>query len=598
MPAPSAVSEATAAAPGPARNPPPPPSSLLARIARVFPYIRDVRRFWAVVLLATLVGATTEPAVPALLKPLLDSGFQKQAFNPWLVPAALLLVFGIRGTAGFIADVALAKIANQGMLNVRRALFARLLDARMDLFARESASSLSQSIVHEVQTGFTLLMNALTGLVKDGLALVALLGYLLYLNWQLTLLVGLLAPAVAWLMRTASRRLYGLAKSSQAATIELAYSVEENVLANRIVRLHGAQQAQADRFGALSRRLRQLAMKSAVAQALITPTMHMLAASALSLVIVVALWQTSGSMTVGSFASFVTAMLMLIAPVKRLSEAASPIMRAVASLERALDLVEHSVPETGGTHAPQRASGHIALRDVVVRYPGSEHQALAGVSLEIQPGQTVALVGPSGSGKSTLVHLLPRFIDPAAGEVLLDGRALPQWDLGALRRNFAMVSQDVVMFNDTLAANVALGAEIDRQRVTRALEAANLAGLLAQLPQGIDTVVGHNASTLSGGQRQRLAIARALYKDAPILILDEATSALDTESERLVQEALTRLIAGRTTLIIAHRLSTVEHADRVVVLDHGTLAESGTHAQLLARGRLYARLHALQFGAQ
>jgi len=592
MPATAAVPEAPAGAAAGAETSPAPASSLIQRIRRVFPYIHHVRRFWVVVLLATLVGAATEPAVPALMKPLLDEGF-KASFNPWLVPAALLLVFGIRGVSGFIADIALAKIANEGMFSLRRALFGRLLDARMELFGRESASSLSNGIVAEVQSGFTLLVNALTALVKDSLALVALLGYLLFLNWQLTLVVGLLAPAVAWLMRTVSRRLYRLAKSSQAATIELSYAVEENVLANRVVRLHAAQPAQASRFGRLSLSLRRLAMKSAVAQALITPTMHMLSASALSVVIVVALWQSRHDMTVGGFASFVTAMLMLIAPVKRLSEVTSPIARGLAALERSLDLVEHTRPESGGSYAPQRAQGRIVLQDVAVRYPGAARAALDGLSLEVHPGEVIALVGPSGSGKTTLANLLPRFVEPSSGAVLLDGHALHDWELKALRRQFAMVSQDVVMFNDTLAANVALGGDIDRRRVEDALRAANLGLLIDQLPQGIDTAVGHNAATLSGGQRQRLAIARALYKDAPILILDEATSALDTESERMVQDALRRLMAGRTTLIIAHRLSTIEHADRVAVLDHGKLAELGSHAQLLAQGGLYARLQTL-----
>lgn len=599
MPAPPAVPDASpdAAATAAAASAPaaPTPLSLFQRIRRVFPYIHHVRKLWIVVLLATAVTAATEPAVPALLQPLLDHGFQKNSFNPWMVPVALLALFAIRGGSGFIADIALAKIANEGMFAVRQALFARLLDARMDLFTRESASSMSTAIVHEVQTGFTLLVNALTALVKDSLALVALLGYLLYLNWQLTLVVGLLAPAVAWLMRTVSRRLYRLAKSSQAATIDLAYAVEENVLANRVVRLHAAQPAQAGRFQKLSASLRRLAMKSAVAQALITPTMHMLAATALSIVIMIALWQSADSLTVGGFASFVTAMMMLIAPVKRLSEVTSPIARALAALERSFDLVDHAPPETGGSHAPQRATGRIAFRSVSVRYAGAAREALDGVSLEVSPGETVALVGPSGSGKTTLVNLLPRFVEPTAGSILLDGHALRDWDLHALRRQLALVSQEVVMFNDTLAANVALGHDVDRGRVEDALHAANLGGLLAQLPQGMDTVVGHNAAALSGGQRQRLAIARALYKDAPILILDEATSALDTESERLVQEALRRLMAGRTTLIIAHRLSTIEHADRVAVLDHGRLAECGAHAELLARGGLYARLHALQF---
>jgi subfamily B ATP-binding cassette protein MsbA len=599
MPARPAVPESALAPPGVATtSASPPTASLVARIRRVFPYIAHVRRMWIVVLLSTIVGAATEPAMPALMKPFLDKGFVAGSFNLWLVPAALLLLFAVRGVSGFIADIALAKIANEGMFTLRQALFARLLDAHMGLFTRESASSLSNAMVHEVQNGFSLLVNALTGLVKDSLALVALLLYLIYLNWQLTLVVGLMGPAVAWLMRTASKRLYRLAKSSQAATIDLSYAVEENVLANRIVRLHAAQPVQGERFRALSLTLRRLAMKSAVAQALITPTMHMLAASALSVVIMIALWQSRDAMTVGSFAAFVAAMLMLIAPVKRLSEVTSPIVRALANLERSFDLVEHAPAETGGTYAPERAQGRIEMRGVTVQYPNAQRPALQDVWLDIAPGEVIALVGPSGSGKTTLANLLPRFVDLQGGQLLLDGHDLRDWDLLALRRQFAMVSQDVVMFNDTLAANVALGQAVDEARVLRALEAANLGPLVEQLPQGIHSRVGHNAATLSGGQRQRLAIARAVYKDAPLLILDEATSALDNESERLVQDALQRLMVGRTCIIIAHRLSTIEHADRVVVLDHGRVAELGTHADLIATGGLYARLHSLQRGSE
>jgi subfamily B ATP-binding cassette protein MsbA len=314
---------------------------------------------------------------------------------------------------------------------------------------------------------------------------------------------------------------------------------------------------------------------------------------ALSAVVVAALWQ--GSASVGSFVAFVTAMLMLVAPLKRLSDVVAPVTRGLAAVERGLDLMAATPCEAGGTHAPARARGEIVLRGVALRYRDEGLPALDGVDLEVHAGQTVALVGPSGAGKSTLVNLLPRFVEPTAGELRLDGVALPDWDLAALRRQFALVSQDVVLFNDTIAANVALGEDVPRDRIRAALASAQLLDFVDALPQGLDTPIGHNGSELSGGQRQRLAIARALCKDAPILILDEATSALDSESERAVQAALATLMAGRTTIVIAHRLSTIEHADRVVALEAGRIVEQGSHAELLAAGGLYARLHAMQF---
>ena len=322
----------------------------------------------------------------------------------------------------------------------------------------------------------------------------------------------------------------------------------------------------------------------------------LIAAVILSAVIVAALWQSGrGGSSVGDFVAFVTAMLMLVTPIKHLSEVAGPITRGLAALERGIALITKTPTESGGSFAKDRCTGHVELRDVALRYRADQPPALDGVSLELRAGETVALVGPSGAGKSTLVNLLPRFIEPSSGHLLLDGVALPEWDIHALRQQFALVSQDVVLFNDTIAANVALGKEIDRERVRTALSAANLLDFVERLPQDLDTPVGHNGSELSGGQRQRMAIARAIYKDAPILILDEATSALDSESERLVQQALERLMRGRTSLVIAHRLSTIERADRIIALEGGRVVEQGTHGQLLSQGGLYARLHALQF---
>jgi subfamily B ATP-binding cassette protein MsbA len=570
----------------------------LASVRWLAPYFAGSGRYWAVAALCTLVSSAAEPLVPAMLKPLLDRGFTGNGLAIWMVPAALLLVFAVRGIAGFLADLALARITQDGLQGLRRSMFARLLDGELSLFSRQNATTLSNTVVYEVQNGATLLVNSVMGLVKDSLSLLALLAYLLYLNWKLTFIVFLIVPGVALIMRTLSRRLYRIARSTQDATNGLAYVVEENVLAARVVRLHGAQQAQARRFADLNAGLRRLALKAAAASAAITPLTHMLAAAALSAVISVALYQSREGITVGTFAAFITAMLMLIAPIKRLSEAASPITRGLAAVKRGIDLIEQTQPEAGGTHAVDRARGHIRLQDVTVRYRDDAAPALDRLQLEIQPGQVVALVGPSGSGKTTLANLLPRFVQPTGGSVQLDGVDVADWQLAALRRQFALVSQDVVMFNDTLAANIALAAQPDPDKLRRCIEAANLSELVAALPEGVNTVTGHNAAQLSGGQRQRLAIARALYKDAPILILDEATSALDTASERLVQEALQRLVAGRTTLIIAHRLSTIEHADRVVVLDAGRVVESGSHAELIGQGGLYARLHAMQFGME
>jgi len=570
--------------------------TLPQRLARIAPYLRSGRRGLALAMLGAVVGALTEPAIPALLQPLVDKGFASNQLPLWMIPAAIIGLFFVRGAAGFIAQYGLAAAAQGGVLQLRSAMFERLLNAEPALFTRHSASQLTNTLVYEVQQGTVQLVNALLTLVKDSLTLVALLAYLMWLNWQLTLFVSLLFPALALVMRVLGRRLHKLTVAGQGATDDLAYVVEENVLAWRIVRLHGAGPGQAARFLDKANALRRLLLKSVVAGSTITPITQLLAAVSLSAVIVLALWQSgSGGASVGGFVAFITAMLMLVQPVKHLSDVMAPITRGVAAVERSVELIEGSPLEKGGQHAVARARGDIELRDVSVVYRDDAAPAVAALSLQVRSGETVALVGPSGAGKSTLINLLPRFIEPTQGGLWLDGVPLADWDVAALRRQFALVSQDVVLFNDSVAANVALGAPVDRERVAEALRAAHLSDFVQTLPQGQDSAIGHNGSQLSGGQRQRLAIARAVYKDAPILILDEATSALDSESERAVQAALEQLMKGRTTLVIAHRLSTIEHADRVLVLEGGRLAEQGTPAELLAQGGLFARLHAMQF---
>ena len=577
-----------------------PNPSLLQRLTRIAPYFRASRAGFACAFVAAALAAATEPLLPALLKRLLDDGFgPARSFPLWAVPVVIIGLYIVRGLATFVAHYALAWAANLGVLKLRAAMFERLLDAAPTLFVQQSASMLTNTLVYEVQAGAMQLVQAVLVLVRDTLIVVALLCYLLVMNWKLTLLVLLLAPALALVMRTVSRRLDKLTRAYQTATDELAYVVEENVLAWRIVRLHGAARAQLERFSASSQHLRRLMIKSAAAGATSSPLTQLLAAIALSVVVVLALWQSGSdpkAVSVGAFVAFVSAMLQLVAPLKHLADVVGPLTRGLTALERGIDLVEHSPSEHSGAYVPDgRVRGEIELRGVGLAYRDEAAPALADIHLALVAGETLALVGPSGAGKTSLVNLLPRFLEPTSGELRLDGVPLREWRIDALRRQFALVSQEVVLFNDSVAFNVALGDTFDAERVHAALKSANLLDFALALPQGVQTVIGHNGNELSGGQRQRLAIARAIYKDAPVLILDEATSALDNESERAVQDALEVLMRGRTTLVIAHRLSTIEHADRVVVMDQGRIVEQGSHAELIARGGLYARLHAMQF---
>ena len=550
----------------------------------------------AAAIIGIIVVALTEPAIPALMKPLLDNGFQGGNIPLWRVPVVLFILFGIRGLGVFISAYCLARATQNSLQKLRQNLFEKLTRAHLPLFQSSHASSLTNTMVYQVNAGAEQLITTLLAFAKDSFTLIALLGYLLYLNWQLTILVFAVFPPISWVVKTLSTRMDRVVRASKHATDELAYVVEENVLAHRMVRLHNAQDQQADRFLKLNRHLRHMAMKAAIANAGMTPLIQVLSAIALSGVLTLAIWQTSspdsGNMaTVGGFASFITAMLMLVSPIKHLSEVTGSLTRGVTTLESGLDLLELTPDEAQGQYAPAQVRGEISFENIQLQYPSAQAPALNHVSLTIRPGQTVAFVGPSGSGKTTLANLVPRFLDPTAGLVRLDGVPLKDWSLASLRRQVAYVSQDVVMFNDTVAANIALGDSIDTQRVWAALEAANLGDFVRSLPQQENTVVGHNATQLSGGQRQRLAIARAIFKDAPILILDEATSALDTASEQAVKDALHVLMQGRTSLVIAHRLSTIEHADLIVVMQSGSIVETGTHSELLGKGGAYTALY-------
>jgi len=572
-------------------------SDLWKRIyVRLLPYWKAV----AVALLLVVIASATQPVLAVIMKPLLDDGFTgAKPHYIWSIPLAVIGLIFLRGITTYASTYVFAWVANKMLLTLRGDMFARLLSLPDEEFKRGDTGRLLNRFTVDAGVMTGVATEVVTVIVREVLTVVAMLAVLLYMSWQLTVIVFLVMPASVFVAKLVSRRLRRINRDTVNMNAELTRVVGEAIDAQRVIKLFDGYERENARFSYVNGRLRRFAMRAASADAALSPITQFFVAIAVAGVIFVALYQAnSGVLTVGSFAAFMAALGQIFDPIKRLTNITGTMQRMLVAAESVFKLVDQeSERDTGTREFPEEVRGHIEFEGVHHRFPDAHRDTVSNVSFAAMPGQTIALVGRSGSGKTTLANMLPRFIEPTGGQVRVDGIPLQELKLRSLRSHISLVSQDVVLFEGTIGQNVAYGAgqDVTPERIWAALDAANLREFVAGLPQGLDTPVGENANALSGGQRQRLAIARALIKNAPILVLDEATSALDNESERQVQASLETLMKGRTTLVIAHRLSTVQKADQILVLDEGRIIEQGRHDELLTRDGVYANLYRMQF---
>ncbi|MCL1825904.1 MAG: lipid A export permease/ATP-binding protein MsbA [Betaproteobacteria bacterium] len=586
-----------------------PTTSSLKIYFRLLGYVRPYLVLFFISIIGFIVHASAQPMLAGVLKYFVDGliDSEKAVLHgiPFLdglvlmqaVPLLIVCIALWQGTGSFLGNYFLARVSLGLIHDLRLALFNKLLRLPNTWFDNQNSGRLVSRITYDVTMVTGAVTDAIKVVIREGLTVIFLFSYLLWMNWKLTLVMVAILPLIGLVVGKASRKFRKQARKIQAAMGDVTHVASETIQGYRVVRGFGGEEYESTRFQQASgnNTKKQLNMIKTVEA--YTPLLQLIIHTAMAGVLFLVLW-LRGESSPGELVAYLTAAGLLPKPIRQLSETNSTIQKGVAGAESIFGQIDEPAERDTGTIERERVEGRITVRDLIFNYPGHEQRVLDGLNFEIEPGQMVALVGRSGSGKSTLASLIPRFYPNEQGQILIDGIDIADYTLHNLRRHIALVTQQVTLFNSTVAENIAYGelAATSRSEIERVAEAANAREFIDRLPQGFDTLIGENGATLSGGQRQRLAIARALLKDAPILILDEATSSLDSESERHIQNALEHATHGRTTLVIAHRLSTIERADQVLVMDRGRIIERGTHAELLAVGGHYAKLHAMQFG--
>jgi ATP-binding cassette, subfamily B, bacterial MsbA len=564
---------------------------------RLLKYLKPHMGMFLLGVLGMTIFAATEAAWAWFIKFFLDGTFvDKDQRMMQLVPAALIGLFIVRGIGDFIQVYAPGHVGRHIVKQLRAQIFNHYLNLPVAYFDRNASGMLLSRLTYNTEQVAQATTDSVTIFIRDSLTIVLLLGYLFYLDAKLTALALITAPILAWLITVINRQFRRYSQRIQNSMGDVTRIAKEAIEAPRVIKVFNAQDYENAQFESVNEHNRRSNMKLLMTRGLSNPVVQVLTAIGLASVLYVATRSAiKGDLTVGEFTAFIGGLVMVTAPLRRIVNVAGPLQQGIAAGQSIFELLDERIEPQGGTLSLERAQGDVEFRKVGFTYEAGKGVALTDVSLHVPRGETLAIVGRSGSGKSTLVNLLPRFYELTSGAVLVDGHDVRDFELQNLRKQISLVSQEVVLFNDSIRANIAFGSTVSDAEIERAASAAHVLEFTRDYPQGLETMVGDRGVLLSGGQRQRIAIARALLKNAPILILDEATSALDTESERVIQAALEELMHGRTTLVIAHRLSTIEKADRIVVMDGGRVVESGSHAELLQREGHYASLHRLQF---